>query len=124
MLINIVEIKLPVMNTFWSCPLRPVRQGFTDLPALLLKKKTPVAKRRRRTPPVQPTTIGAMLFEELLRVWIFGKATEGGGAEETCRAGGLFCGGCIAEDLLVLLLWEGTTEDDGGVTDATGRWSL
>lgn len=77
------------------------------MPALLLKRKTPLAKRRRRTPPVQPTTIGAMLFEELLlRVGgTFERVvTEGDGAEERCRAGGLIRGGCIAEDLLVLLL--------------------
>lgn len=56
---------------------------------------------------MQPTTIGAMLFEELLlRVGgTFERVvTEGDGAEERCRAGGLIRGGCIAEDLLVLLL--------------------
>lgn len=120
------KIELPVMNTFWSCPLRPVLQGFTDLPALLLKKKTPVAKRSKNTaPPTQPATTGTMLLEELLlTLGFFERGTEGGGAEETCRAGGLLRGGCNAEDSLVVVpLWEGT-EEDAGARAATGGRSL
>lgn len=72
------------------------------MPALLLKKKTPVAKRSKNTaPPTQPATTETMLFEELLlTLGFFERDAEGGGAE-TCSAGGLFRGGCNAEDFLV-----------------------
>lgn len=56
--------KWPVVNAFWSCPLKPVAHGLTVTTLFLLKKRNPKAERNINIEP--PTTPDHISF-----VWCF-----------------------------------------------------